>query len=684
MLENFHFIRPAWLLALIPLLMLCWRVMRQGGNDNPWRRVVDAHLLPLLTVGGAQTAGRMAAWLAGAGWIIAVLALADPTWERRAQPMFQTTSARVVVLNLSRSMEATDLKPSRLVRARFKVEDVLAQNAEGQTALIAYAGDAFTVAPLTRDVNTIRDLLKVLEPAIMPVQGSRADLGLLKAGALLQQAGVQSGQILLIADGIDADKVAASEQAAEQLKREGYRVSVLGVGTEQGAPLLTGQGLLLRDADGKVENFRLSSDALRSVARAGGGQYQPITDSGEALSALLGSDKAAPTSGASLTDGKTMGWNEQGPMLAVLLLPLAALAFRRSWLLSLVLLAGVLAPPRPAMASTWDDLWQRPDQQAAQAFADKDYASAAALATDAGRRGSAEYKRGNFKAALDDFGQDKGPDANYNRGNALARLSRYEDAIAAYDQALKKRPGDADAQANKAAVEAMLKQQQQQQAANAQDQKAQDPQKPDQGKNSGKDSATDAGKDQSKGQSKDQSKDQGKGQGQDQGKDQGKSGSSSQAGASPDTAQGKGAQPGANPGRETQSAKAGKAKPETSTGTASEAKPAANTAKPADAPSAKSQFADAAKKLAAPPALVGKDASAASGQGAGEAMQGKPAAGKPTQGGASADVQPMSSEEQLAADQWLRRIPDDPGGLLRRKFLYQYRQRAQLSGSDGG
>ncbi len=653
MRESFHFIHPAWLLALIPLLLLSWRVMRQGGSENPWRRVVDAHLLPLLTVGGSQAAGRIAAYLAAVGWIIAVLALADPTWEHRPQPMVQTTSARVVVLGLSPTMEATDLKPSRLVRSRFKVEDVLAQNAEGQTALIAYAGDAFTVAPLTRDVNTIRDLLKVLEPGIMPVQGSRADLGLRKAGMLLRQAGVQNGQILLISDGIDGDKIADSEQVAAQLKREGYRVSVLGVGTEQGAPLLTGQGQLLHDAEGKVENFRLNSDALRSVARAGGGQYQPITDSGEALRALLDRDKAAPTSGASVTDGKTMGWNERGPLLTVLLLPLAALAFRRNWLLSLVLLAGVLAPPRPAMASTWDDLWQRPDQQSARAFEQKDYASAAALATDAGRRGSAEYKRGNFQAALNDFSQESGPDANYNRGNALARLGRYENAIAAYDQALKEHPGDADTQANKAAVEALLKQQQQQQASKSQDIKSRDQKKA--------------------------------GQGKDQGKDQGKGGSGSQGGESPKPAQGKGAQPGTSPSQDQPSAKDGKSDPGTHGDEGKQANQAGDSARPADRRAAKNQFADAAKKLATQPEQANNDAAAAaSGHGAGEAMQAKPDAGKPSHRGASADAQPMGSEEQLAADQWLRRIPDDPGGLLRRKFLYQYRQRAQLSGSDGG
>ncbi|MEO8922707.1 MAG: VWA domain-containing protein, partial [Caldimonas sp.] len=190
MLEAFHFIHPLWLLALVPLAWLAWRACQPGG-DNPWRRIVDARLLPLLMVGQTDARGsRTVLWLVAAGWLIATLALADPAWERKPQPVFQTNAARVVVLDLSSSMNASDLKPSRLARARYKVDDVLALGAEGQTGLVVYAGDAFTVTPLTRDVNTIRAQLGALAPDLMPSDGSRADLGLLKAGELLRHAGV--------------------------------------------------------------------------------------------------------------------------------------------------------------------------------------------------------------------------------------------------------------------------------------------------------------------------------------------------------------------------------------------------------------------------------------------------------------------------------------------------------------
>jgi len=457
MLENFHFIEPLWLLALLPLLPLAWALLRSGGGDNPWRRIVDARLLPILMGGKPRKTSRAAPWLATAGWIIAVLALANPTWQRKPQPVYQTTAATVVVLDLARSMNSRDLAPSRLVRARYKIEDVLARSAEGQTALVVYAGDAFTVSPLTRDAKTIRALLPVLDPSLMPADGSRADLGLLKAGQLLHQAGASSGVVLLIADAVAPDALAASERAAQRLKGDGYRVSVLGVGAEDGATLRNATDAARGDGAGNIAHPRMDVESLRALAQAGGGEYRSISDSGEALGALLRDEQRAQASGAIPADATAQGWKELGPYLSLLLLPLAALAFRRNWLVALVLLAGFALPPKPAQASTWDDLWLRPDQQAAKALAAGDYSKALELATSVDRRGSAEYKRGNYRMALEDFAGAKGADADYNRGNALAKLGQYPEAIAAYEQSLRENPANDDARVNKQAVEALFK-----------------------------------------------------------------------------------------------------------------------------------------------------------------------------------------------------------------------------------
>ena len=630
--EQFHFIQPGWLLALLPLALLLWRVSQHSSATNPWRKIVDARLLPLLTQDQGGGKNHFPLWLLASGWLLAVLALADPTWEQQPLPLIQTSASRVIVLDLSRSMLAKDLQPSRLVRARFKVEDILSQNEEGQTGLVVFAGDAFGVTPLTRDTDTIRAQLKALDPAIMPTQGSRADLGLLKAQQLLQQAGVEKAQVILIADGVEGNK---ATQAAARLRQSGYRVSVLGAGTTDGAPLPDSRGGVTQDASGKPLLVRLESTALQSVAQAGGGHYSPLTgneaDINYLLEPLEGSAKSLQSN-----DLQTQQWKEQGPLLAVLLLPLAALAFRRGWLLSVVLCTVLFTQPQQAMAFSWDDLWLRNDQQAAQALQQGQYEQAARLAKDPAQRGSAAYKNGDYQQALDDFNKAQGSDAAYNRGNALAKLGDYPQAITAYEDALAKQPGMEDAIANKAAVEALLKQQQQNESGQQGEQ--------DQQPNS---DASSPGED---GQSE---------------QNQGANNDSNESTAGEDTA-------------------------------ASADEPQSSESQDADGRDTEKQgdntdnaFADANKQLDEGKADSQDDSSSdpsvpptTDRDAVQQAQTGKDEQ-RPDAEHTPVEAETLSSEEQLAAQQWLRRIVDDPGGLLRRKFLYQYRQRSQAPDSSG-
>ncbi len=635
--EQFHFLQPLWLLSLIPLALLVWRLRRAATGDNPWARIIDARLQPLLLAGQDHKVSRSLLWLLGLGWLLATLALANPVWEKQPQPLYQTSAARVIVLDLSRSMLDRDLKPSRLARARFKIEDILARNDEGQTGLVVFAGDAFTVTPLTRDVDTIRALLKSLDPDLMPVQGSRADLGLEKAGELLQQAGLRNGQILLFADGVTGNK---ARKAATKLRKKGYRISVLGVGTQTADPLTNAQGQLLRTtADGKLIVPQLEAAALQAVAEAGGGRYHTFNSSDSDIRSLLDNSTSLSTEN-NLINSEMQGqdWKDSGPWLALLLLPLAALAFRRGWLLSLVLLVGVLSPPQQAMAADWEDLWQRPDQQAAIALAEKDYARASQVAEDPLQRGSAEYKRKNYAQALKDFSRASGTTADYNRGNTLAKLGRYKEAITAYETALKSAPGMKDALANKAAVEALLRQQKKQ---NKKQQGKKQQGKNQQGKNQ-------QGKNQ-QGKNQQGKNQQGKNQ---QGKNQ----------------QGKNQQ-GKNQQGKNQQGKNQQGKNQQNNGKAD-----------------KNQFANAAKALEKKHAAEKSAAEKKTDQNRNKGLNNNGGKSPAEQQQAQANGQParaesLSTEEEIAAEQWLRRIPDDPGGLLRRKFLYQYQQRPQREGT---
>jgi Ca-activated chloride channel family protein len=498
--------------------------------------------------------------------------------------------ARVIVLDLSQSMQAGDLTPNRLARARYKVADILARVKDGRVGLIAFAGEAFTVAPLTQDAATIDAMLEALQPNIMPVPGSRPDVALARAGALLQQAGARQGEVVLISD--DAGD-ARAQAAAAALQAQGHRLAVIGVGTAAGAPVPG-----VRRAEGPVL-AKLDVPALRALARAGGGAYATLTADDRDLDAVLLPDSAGRTLPAALSDHQAQAWYPLGPWIALAVLPLAALAFRRGWLLmTLPLLVSSL--PAPALALGWDDLWLRPEQQAAQALEQGDHDRARELARDPQRRGAAAYRAGDYQAAAAEFAAGETVSDHYNRGNALARAGALKEALAAYDQALALESDHEDARYNRAQVEALLKQQEQQQQQD----------KPEQ---NGDESE----------QNQEQRQNQQQSQQQDQNQD-------NQTGEGEETAD----QPDAG-GEEDMPERDQQAEAQA----AEDYRDAAEAAQPTEL----DQSPPEEQPMAEPPL---------------------------------AEQTPQEREARAAAEQWLRRIPDDPGGLLRRKFLYQYSQRA--------
>jgi Ca-activated chloride channel family protein len=554
-IANLHFLRPLWLLLLPALALLLWLLRQPGGSLLAWQKVCDNHLLAHLTAGKKVAGSRWPLVLLGLAWLIGTLALAGPVWQKRPLPLFKTIAARVIVLDLSRSMLATDLQPSRLHQARYKMADLLDRSDEGQVALVAYAGEAFVVSPLTQDARTIKSMLGSMEPDIMPVQGSELGEALGMAGDLLTRVGSIGGDVLLLTDAPGDGAV----KGARNLVDQGYRLSVLGVGTPQGAPIPERNGAFFKDSSGSIVVPRLDEGGLRDLSSLGGGRYARITTDDSDLDYLLAPFEQLDPQGATAVDQESEQWREEGPWLILLLLPLVAFGFRRGWLAAFLVVAFL--PPMPARASAWDNLWQRSDQQAAQALEEGRLEDAARLAEDPMIRGNAQFKNGDFNAATQAYGFSDKPDGHYNRGNALARQSRLEEAIAAYDKALLGEPEMEDALYNKQLLEELLQQQQEQQQEDSEEQQD--------------------------GESQDGESEQGESEQQD--------------------------------GEQQE----------------------------------------------------------------GESEEGEQQDGEQSEGEEEAEQQPaearldeeMSAEERQAVEQWLRRIPDDPGGLLRRKFLLEYQRR---------
>ena len=369
------------------------------------------------------------------GWLIATIALAGPSWQQTPVPVLKNQHPLVIAVNLSYSGFTPDLAPNRFSRMQFKLQDLFDLRKDGESALIAYAGSAHTVAPLTDDGRTLSNLAKALSPNIMPEQGDNPVTAIEKAVDLIHQAGQKQGDILLITDNV---LPAQAKKITQLLSGSRIKLSVLGLGTEQGAPIPLSQGGFLKDNKGNIIVPQLKPEALKQLAHDNGGQYQTITLSNADLTQLIPDISLAEQSqqlADQLNSREIAQWEDSGYLLVWLILPLSLLAFRRGWLM--LLLAGLLPFSQDSQA-IWDDLWQTQDQQAQQALQQGDAAAAAARSL---RIVSGEHRRSikinNLReaAALLE-GIDTAAPANYNLGNALAKAGKLEAALEAYDQAL--------------------------------------------------------------------------------------------------------------------------------------------------------------------------------------------------------------------------------------------------------
>ena len=587
MIEQFHFLRPGWLLLLIPLAAVLWLLLVRRYDSASWRAVIDARLRPFVLSSSGQNQREWTRWIPAAVALLAIIALAGPTWERLPQAVYHKDSALVIALDLSRSMNAADIKPSRLTRARHKIADILNLRQEGQTALVVYAADAFTVTPLTSDVDTILALLPDLETELMPAQGTRADRALKLALELFENSGIARGDVLLVSDGLSDLELGRVEILLES--KPGQRVSVLVIGTPEGGPVPLKNGGFLKDRSGGIVISSLQEDNLRRIAQIGGGVYATLSPDDidiNTLAYIMESD--IDDRDARLSDRSADLWRELGPWLLLFALPFAALVFRRGliWLFPLC----ILVLPPDAQALDWSAWWQNNDQRANQLFEQGEPAAAAELFDDPDWKASSNYRAGDYAAALDTWEQLESEAAAYNHANALARLGRLDDALAAYDRLLQQNPVHEDARYNKQAIEEFLK--------NQQSQQQQDGQQGQQGEQ--------------------QQRQQGDQQQQQSGQGETQSDESEQA--------------------------AGSRQEQSETGEQDQ-----QQAQQQDGQDDTEQQQSAKQEQ--------------------ESETGQQAAESETM----AELDQQMSEQ--AAEQWLRKIPDDPGGLLRRKFIYQYRKR---------
>ena len=457
MIDALHFVRPMMFYAFIPLIILLVIFYRHHGSSINWKTVCDAKLLPYVLSQSTNKSSRLPLLLAAVAASLCIIAAAGPAFEKLPKPVYREQSTLVILMDLSQSMDASDIKPTRIERAKLKLLDILKTRKAGQTALIVYAADAFTVTPLTDDTNTIANLVPTLETALMPSQGSHAYTAINKSLKLLQQAGASGGDVLLITDDItDRDL-----QSINNLTAKGYRLSVLGVGTEDGGPISLNGGFL-QDSSGAIVIPKLNPKNLQRAALTGSGLYASIQADDadiERLNKLFSSRKVKQDNKSNDSMELTADiWQEEGPWLLLLVIPLVALWARKGWLLCFTAL--VLPIPDPAYALDMDHLWRNPDQKAMRLFNDGDTKTAAEQFQQNNWKASAHYRSGNYEKALEALQEPTTSNEFYNKGNTLAQMGRYPEAVAAYDEALNLDANNEDASFNREQVRQAIKEQQ--------------------------------------------------------------------------------------------------------------------------------------------------------------------------------------------------------------------------------
>ncbi|QQX78367.1 VWA domain-containing protein [Shewanella sp. KX20019] len=476
--SQFHFLRPYWLLLLLPFAVFLLLYVRRKPSLKTQKSALPVHLEKALKIGDAGWRKGLPVTFWALGFTLAMIIAAGPTWQRQASPFGEDNAPLIILLDVSESMLQTDLQPSRLQRAKQKIADLLALREGGSTALVVYSGSAHIAMPLTKDNAVLLPLLDAISPKVMPRKGKFAEYGLAEIDKLLLDNDLPIGaaSVLWITDGLGSDSAKAiidyfklpRKMAADSLQAEGERLL---------PPL---QLIILGSGDeDKTAEIPFQHDELKLLATAAGGHYQQTSVDNSDVSSInreiarnviINSDSAEP-------------WKEMSYPLVFVLAAIFLLWFRKGWTVQWCFVGILmLATPQPSFASgiavqaafssntvavvaadtelngvgrvqqrlvnAWYNAWLTPEQQGQMYFANGQYSKAAAQFTDPLWKATAFYMAEDFKRAQIYFMRSDTAESLFGAATALAHQREYIAARNLYQQVVHRYPSFVPAQTN--------------------------------------------------------------------------------------------------------------------------------------------------------------------------------------------------------------------------------------------
>jgi Ca-activated chloride channel family protein len=449
-LQYFHFLRPAWALTLLPLLAIVWAQNQRQANRDRFGGIIAPHLLEHLRQGRFNTRWVNPANVGRVFLLVLILVMMGPTWRQQPSPLSQDEAALVILVDVSSSMEQRDIQPSRLLRAKQKIADLLAMRPDKQTALVVYAGTAHTVLTLTDDQDILKQYLAAITPGIMPRAGKFPEYSLPLVDQVLRESNAPA-TLVMFTDGPGAD---TGRVFSEYFNRHPHQLLVVGVGTE-------------KEQEGLAP---LERKALQQLARDGGGYYLDLTVDDADVRRI----NRKIDSHYVVVQDSALPWLDSGYPLVFVGLALFILWFRKgwtitwAWLLVPLLLGSGPGPaiaqeqPQNAAAATpvanhwFADLWLTGNQQGRLLMQLGRYKESALRFEEPMWKGMAYYYAEDFMLAAEYFSRSDSDNALFNEANARAHARDYLRAVKRYDRLLTRHPDYPGAVQNRQRVQDII------------------------------------------------------------------------------------------------------------------------------------------------------------------------------------------------------------------------------------
>lgn len=465
-IDTFHFLRPAWLLMLLPIMILTLLFLYKPASKGQWQDFIapEFHKI-LLTQPSTKRPSTWPIWGASLMASLLVMILSGPSWQQVNLPIEKNRQASVIVLDLSLSMLADDMKPNRITRVRFKLEDYLKQNSDMPTGMVGYSATTHTITPISEDNSTLLAMLPSLSPLIMPAYGSEPLMAFQKALELFDGAEIHARHLLWVTDDIETDQI---EPIQRFFQKHEIELSMLLVGTKKGGVIKIPEYGLLKDDKDRIVISK-QPKRLLNLAETLTDRSLALNNNHPDLSVLSPSKVMTDAKETESEQQQKSAWLDEGAFLLALIFPLLALGYRKGWLFSVLLLPSLLIfSPDPIMANddtdsnstdsrlAFTDYFKSPNLLGYEKWVEGNYAAAQNHFESLQWRAATAYRMGEFEQAAKLFALDPTVTGQYNLGNAYAKMGKFEAAKNAYQSALSQQPDFAAAQKNLKLMEQLL------------------------------------------------------------------------------------------------------------------------------------------------------------------------------------------------------------------------------------